>query len=235
VDQTNLEFDFDSSRRNEDLETPPRRSSPQEQTPTDSSKTSLPKKTMSKTTPSEPRSARSTTSAEAFDTSKNDAESPKTSFFSSSKGTNRATPNPIFTQYQQNVQRQSKEQKSVGTLLKIVGFVLIAGLLTVGGLAGYGGWILSRQIQEQSVSITELETKMAAEILSLRNNLRDANTILEDLNTSLQSQKLRATHLEKQLDAAQVSRKKERASDLQRVQKLENRVYDLERAEVRTR
>jgi hypothetical protein len=64
--------------------------------------------------------------------------------------------------YRANVERQSREQKSVGSLLSYVVYGLIAFFVIGVALAGYGANVIFRQIHDQSVTVADLDTRYAA-------------------------------------------------------------------------
>lgn len=134
--------------------------------------------------------------------------------------------NPSFSQYQQNVHRQSREQKAVGSILSGVAITLISLIVLVAFLAGLGGWVLWRQIQNQSVTVAQLDTKFIQENRSLRSDLKqNADTF----NTQIQAQKQLLTGLQSQIEEIRGQNRKDRAAEQSKFQKLENRIYDLER------
>jgi len=86
--------------------------------------------------------------------------------------------------YRTNVERQSREQKSVGGILSILVYTLI-GLFVVGAaLAGYGAYVLSKQIDQQSVTVHDLDVHYAQANLDLSAKL--ASTL--DTLTQAQAQ-----------------------------------------------
>jgi membrane protein required for beta-lactamase induction len=61
------------------------------------------------------------------------------------------------------MERQAREQKSMGNLLAIIVYVLIGFFVLSTFLAGYGIFALSKQIKQQSLTIDELDKHYAAE------------------------------------------------------------------------
>ncbi|MBI4025916.1 MAG: hypothetical protein HY360_13100 [Verrucomicrobia bacterium] len=147
--------------------------------------------------------------------------------------------NPPFSQFQQNVLRQSREQKAVGSLLSGMAIALISSIVLVAILAAYGGWVLSRQIQQQSVTVQQLDAKLTTDIRKVRNDLKETveamNQAVNRLNAQQQAQKQQIVWLQTQLEELRVQTRKDRATDQLRYQRLENRVYDLERNQAQTR
>ncbi len=143
--------------------------------------------------------------------------------------------NPPFSQYQQNVQRQSREQKAVGSILSGVAITLIASIVLVAFLAGYGGWTLSMQIKEQSVTINGLQSKTDGMFRNLNEDLKAIEKTNDELNSANQAQRQRLATLQSQFEQIQVQYRKDRATDQFKLQKLESRLFDLERREAQGR
>ena len=61
--------------------------------------------------------------------------------------------------YRANVERQAREQKSVGNILAYVVYALIAFFVLSAGLAGYGAHIIFKQLDDQSVTVSDLDKK----------------------------------------------------------------------------
>jgi len=64
--------------------------------------------------------------------------------------------------YRANIDRQSREQKSVGSILSYVVYGLIAFFVIGAALAGYGGYVLSERIHDQSVTVSDIDSRYAA-------------------------------------------------------------------------
>lgn len=80
--------------------------------------------------------------------------------------------------YRANVDRQAREQKSVGSILSYVVYGLIAIFLLGAGLAGYGANIIFAKLHDQSATVSELDQKYEAANKILTVNL---NTTQESL------------------------------------------------------
>jgi len=61
--------------------------------------------------------------------------------------------------YRANVERQSREQKSVGNILAYVVYALIAFFVISAGLAIYGADVIFKQLHDQSVTVNDLDKK----------------------------------------------------------------------------
>jgi hypothetical protein len=136
---------------------------------------------------------------------------------------------PTFSTFQQNVQRQAREQKAVGSILSGVVVVIFSLIIICAGLAGYGGYILHKQIGEQSVSIDQLETKMVANVDLLQSSLKETVAAVDALNAQSQAQKQQITWLQSQLESIRSQASKDRAAQDSRIKKMDARLYDLER------
>jgi len=153
------------------------------------------------------------------------------------KGADSPTParsmtNPTFSQFQQNIQRQSREQKVVGSFLSGVAITLISLIVLVAGLAAYGGWILNQQIQDHAKTLGQLEGKFTIEIRTLRANLKDTESrLLDAFNAQFQAQKQQVGWLQNQLEEVRKQARSDRAATDAKLKKLENRLYDQERLE----
>ncbi len=77
--------------------------------------------------------------------------------------------------YRSNVERQAREQKSVGNILAYVVYALIGLFLIGASLAGYGTYVLSKQIREQSVTVGDLDSRLSGQTKILA----DQNQVLE--------------------------------------------------------
>jgi len=64
--------------------------------------------------------------------------------------------------YRANVERQSREQKSVGNILAYVVYVFIALFVISAGLAGYGAKVIFDRLHDQSATVSDLDTRYAA-------------------------------------------------------------------------
>jgi hypothetical protein len=134
-----------------------------------------------------------------------------------------------FSQFQQNVQRQSREQKAVGSLLSGVAITLIGGILLVAILAGFGGWILWSQIHKQSVTVAQLESRLSADIQETRKNLEETSSKLETVTVQTQAQKQQIVWLQSQIEELRAQRNKDRAISQTALQKLDVRLLEVER------
>ena len=91
------------------------------------------------------------------------ATSSTTPLSSTSTRVTTATRPATISDYRTNAERQSREQKSVGNLLSYVVYGLVAMFVIGALLAGYGTYVLSKQIEGQNVTIGGLQSHFEAE------------------------------------------------------------------------
>lgn len=94
--------------------------------------------------------------------------------------------------------RQIKEQKSVGNVLNGMALALVCGTLLVTALAGTGGYVLWKQLQNQSASLSLLEQNTKDRMFDLKAELVASDT---DLNKSLEQANLRLIDLTTQFES----------------------------------
>lgn len=96
--------------------------------------------------------------------------------------------NPTALNVKRSVDRQRKEQRAVSSILSGVGLAL---LLIIGGcaaLAGFGGFVLWKQIQRQSVTVDQMEQRINREIASLQARNAELTSGLESAGAQLAKQ-----------------------------------------------
>ena len=82
---------------------------------------------------------------------------------SSPRPTTASTSRPASTvDYRANVERQSREQKSVGNILAYVVYALIAFFVISAGLAGYGAKVIFDRLHDQSATVSDLDARYSA-------------------------------------------------------------------------
>ena len=87
--------------------------------------------------------------------------------------------------YRTNVERQSREQKSVGSILSILVYTLIGLFLVGSSLSGYGAWVLSKQIHQQSVTVDDLDKRMSDRSQTLEDQLKTTMTTLSEAQAQI--------------------------------------------------
>lgn len=87
--------------------------------------------------------------------------------------------------FRRNVQRQVREQRTVGSILGVavtlIGLVLLAGL----GFAGYGAYILSQDLGAQKVSTSQMRSALRGDIDQLQTTLDKARKDLRIIQDAL--------------------------------------------------
>jgi len=86
--------------------------------------------------------------------------------------------NTPVTDYRANIERQSREQKSVGGVLAVLVYVLIGCVVLGGLLAGYGTYALSKQIRQQSLTVSDLDSRYTAQNQALIAQMKDMHDTL---------------------------------------------------------
>jgi hypothetical protein len=105
-----------------------------------------------------------------------------------------ARPNPApgratsVSDYRANIERQTREQKSTGSLLGIIVYSLIAFCVLGALLAGYGTYVLSKQIHQESVTMTDLDSRYSAQNQALTAQIKANNDTLTQELTQAQAQ-----------------------------------------------
>ncbi len=90
----------------------------------------------------------------------------------------------VNVDYRANVERQSREQKSVGSILSYVVYGLIAFFVISAGLAIYGADVIFKQLHEQSSTVADLD----AHYTKLTNDLSAKLSATQDQLTAAQAQ-----------------------------------------------
>jgi uncharacterized protein HemX len=132
---------------------------------------------------------------------------------------------PTISDFRKNTEKQAREQKSFDSILSTIAYSLIAGLVLVAGLAGFGGYVLYKQIQQQSVTVAQLDDKYRITTQALQTSLEDANKDITSLNDTLAKQRAQISKLTAASEEALASlrdEKQSRADLLKRVKTLES-------------
>jgi hypothetical protein len=90
--------------------------------------------------------------------------------------------------YRTNVERQSREQKSVGSLLSYVVYGLIAIFVMGALLAAYGANVIFERIHSQSVTVSELDTHYASANTEVNAKLATAQDTLSQAQAQIARQ-----------------------------------------------
>jgi hypothetical protein len=79
---------------------------------------------------------------------------------------------PAALNVKRSIDRQRKEQRAVTSILSGVGLGLLLIIVGCATLSAFGGYVLWQQIQQQSVTVAQMEQKLNKEIAALQ--ARDA-------------------------------------------------------------
>jgi hypothetical protein len=150
-----------------------------------------------------------------------------------------SNPAPIRTG---SIERQIKEQKTVSNVLNGMALALICGILLVTALAGTGGYVLWKQLQDQSASLAVLEqntkdrmfdlkAEMVANDADLAKVQEQSNLRLVELTTQFESYRSESAQILAELKASNRSmerslslyQKKTQDQDVQLAQLRRNR------------
>ncbi|GAB4249925.1 MAG: hypothetical protein OHK005_16810 [Candidatus Methylacidiphilales bacterium] len=108
---------------------------------------------------------------------------------------NPTQPEPLNVK--KTIERQSREQQAMSHLLNGVAIAFVCGLLLVASLAGLGGYVLYKQLMNQSASLALLETNTLERFTELEARMAARNRELAELQ---QEANLRLTSLQGQFD-----------------------------------
>jgi len=90
--------------------------------------------------------------------------------------------------YRANVERQSREQKSVGNILAYVVYGLIAFFVISAGLAAYGADVIFKQLHDQSMTVSDLDARYTAENKDLNAKLATTQDTLSQAQAQIARQ-----------------------------------------------
>jgi hypothetical protein len=105
----------------------------------------------------------------------------------------------------QNIERQQREQRTVSTLLGGAAATVIIVIVSVAGLAAFGGYVLWKQIQEQSVTVNLLEANTKQGFAQLRDEMEQAD---QRLLKQEEAANLKLVNLSSQVDEQRATTKR---------------------------
>jgi len=121
--------------------------------------------------------------------------------------------------YRSNIDRQSREQKSIGGILNIIVYGLIAFFVIAAALAGYGAHDVYKQLKQQSVTVSDLDSHYATATQQLADELKATQQAIIQTQSQLnRTQELAVrqqdslTKLQAALDAQTQALRDERAT-----------------------
>jgi hypothetical protein len=176
-------------------------------------------------------SARPAASAASATSSSSTAARPASSTISAPSRASSSSVND----FRSNAERQAREQKSISGLISIIVYVLV-GLFVLGTiLAGYGAYVISRQIHQQSITLSDLDSRYTARTQALATQLQTTNDALARSNAQIAREQeliaLQQENLTKLANAAEANTaawRVERQSRAAETASLRARVRDLE-------
>ncbi|MCE0482940.1 MAG: hypothetical protein LV479_01725 [Methylacidiphilales bacterium] len=133
----------------------------------------------------EPTPMKSTTTPTPASSSS--ATSPVSSTVSRTTTTASVRPSSI-SDYRTNAERQAREQKSVGNILAYLVYTLIAFFVIGAALAGYGAYVVSKQLHQQSVTVDDLDARLTARSDALEGQLKTTMTTLSEAQSQIARQ-----------------------------------------------
>ncbi len=104
---------------------------------------------------------------------------------------------PAPLNVKKTIERQSREQHAMSHLLNGVAISFVCAIVLVAGLAGLGGYVLYKQLKNQSATIALLETNTLERFTELEGRLAARNRELAELQHEAN---LRLTSLQGQFD-----------------------------------
>lgn len=108
-----------------------------------------------------------------------------------------ALPNPTPISATRSIDRQVKEQKAISSLLHGAGLALVCTILLFAGLASLGGYVLYKQMQDQSATLALLEQNTKQRMFEMEMDLIKRDN---DLAKNLEQANLRMTALTTQFE-----------------------------------
>jgi len=137
--------------------------------------------------------------------------------------------------FRTNVERQSREQKSVGGVLSILVYTLIAVFVVGASLAGYGAYVITKQLDKQSVTMKDFDERYAADykdinarLVTTMDNLSAAQAQIERQQTLIVKQQETISKLLSASEDTAEALKMERATRTQETANLRTRLKNLE-------
>ena len=112
-----------------------------------------------------------------------------------------ATPTPQhIDDFRRNAERQKKEQKSFGNVLATVTYSILVAFILATFLAGYGGYVLFKKIETQRMSLAALDSRYAAEVMGLKEDLSRTHGEVSKLNETIAAQQEQIARLRAAID-----------------------------------
>jgi hypothetical protein len=150
--------------------------------------------------------------------------------------TSAATTRPAsVVDYRTNVDRQAREQKSVGGILTILVYSLIFLFVSGACLATYGMYVITKQLNQQSVTMSDFDQRYSSDYKDINSrlvitmdNLTQAQAQLAKQQDIIVKQQDVITKLLAAADDNAAALKQERATRAQETANIRSRLKDLE-------
>ncbi len=140
--------------------------------------------------------------------------------------------------YRANVERQTREQKSVGNILSYVVYGLIGFFVISAGLAGYGTKVIFDRLHDQSMTVSDLDARYAAATKDLNAKLATSQDTLSQAQAQITRQQALIVSQQEELNRLIAATndnvnalKLEKQARTQETSALRARVKDLENRE----
>jgi uncharacterized coiled-coil protein SlyX len=137
--------------------------------------------------------------------------------------------------YRSNVERQSREQKSVGSILAYFVYGLVAVFIIGASLAGYGAYTINQQLHDQSTSLSSLDSKYDGKVAALNKELAATQDTLAQAQAQISreqdvinKEQEQLNQLVTQLNDNAAALKSERSARQSEAASLRARIRDLE-------
>jgi uncharacterized protein HemX len=95
---------------------------------------------------------------------------------------------PAALNVKRSIDRQRKEQRAVTSILSGVGLGLLLIIVSCATLSAFGGYVLWKQIQQQSVTVAQMEQKINKDLADLQARDAELASGLESAGAQLAKQ-----------------------------------------------
>jgi len=137
--------------------------------------------------------------------------------------------------YRSNVDRQAREQKSVGGILTILVYSLIFLFVSGACLATYGMYVITKQLNQQSVTMNDFDQRYSTDYKDINgrlvitmDNLTQAQATIAKQQEIITKQQEAITKLLAAADENAAALRQERATRAQETANIRSRLKDLE-------
>ena len=95
---------------------------------------------------------------------------------------------PAALNVKRSIDRQRKEQRAVTSILSGVGLALLLIIVGCASLSLFGGYVLWKQIQQQSVTVVQMEQKFNKDLAELQPRYAELSSGLDSTGAQLAKQ-----------------------------------------------